>query len=284
MNRTMVKGCGIGCGVVALLFLVLVGGGAWFARQMGQEYKVVEKTEAELIEAHGGLIDWTPPPGLVPPADRVEAFAAVRAATGEWRARLDTDIARFVTERETGGGVGKLWRMMRSGSDLGLTYARFWTARNRALLDAGMGPAEYAWLYGLFYYARQGYDPAAGAGRLDVQRTGGFEVTIEAGEPDPGTAARRRAHDLLAPMVAAAAPDTAGVTAAELAAERAALASDPERVPWQDGLPIPVAAAFTPVAPRLDAAWSEAVNPLELMFDLEAWAQEQQEKQEEGGG
>lgn len=278
MNKTLMKGCGIGCGVVALLFLVLVGGGAWFARQMGQEYKVVQQTETALVEAQGGLDAWTPAPGLVPTPERVAAFVAVRERTGEWRAKLDTGITDFAAERARGGGVGGLWRSMRSGSDLGLMYAGFWSARNRILLEEGMGPAEYSWLYGLVYYGWLGLDAGAGAGPFDVQQGSGLRVKVTVGEQDPAREARLRAHDLLAPMLAGAEPgDPDAVTAAELAAEIERLAMDSARVPWQDGLPEVLAAAFAPQRAALEAAWSEPVNPLELMFNLEDWADEQEQ-------
>lgn len=281
MNRTVVKGCGIGCGVVALLFLLLAGGGAWFAREMGREYKVVQQTEQALVADLGGLADWSPPPGLVPAPERVAVFATVRARTGEWRAQLGTDIDRFSAQRERGGPVG-FWHAIRAGSDLGLTYARFWTERNRVLHAEGMGPAEYAWLYGLAYYAWLGHDPGAGASNLRFERGGGLQVEVQTDREDPAVRARARMHDLLAPALAAAvAGEGGGVTAAELAAERERLELDPRRVPWQDGLPEPLAAAFVPHRAVLESAWSEATNPLELMFDLERWTEEQEQEQEQ---
>lgn len=276
MNRTVIKGCGIGCGVVALLFLVLVGGGAWFAREMGREYKIVQQTEQALVAEQGGLADWTPPPGLLPAPDRVAVFASVRGRSGEWRGLLEADIARFAAQREQ-GGLGGFWNTIRAGSDLGLTYARFWAARNRILLDEGMGPAEYSWLYGLAYYAWLGRDPAAGASNLKFERGGGLKVEVAAGAHDPEHEARVRMHDLLAPVVGAAVPGPAGgLGADELAAEADRLDLDPTRVPWQDGLPGPLAEVFAPHREVLEAAWSAAANPLELMFNLEQWADEQE--------
>ncbi|MFO7608622.1 MAG: hypothetical protein R6X35_05405 [Candidatus Krumholzibacteriia bacterium] len=283
MNRTVLKGCGIGCGVVALLFLVLVGGGAWFAREMGREYKIVQETEDALVGAHGGLADWSPPAGLLPEPERVAVFADVRAGTGEWRRQLEADIARFAAERDRGGIAG-FWHTVRAGSDLGLTYARFWTARNRVLMDQGMGPAEYAWLYGQVYYAWLGHDPGAGADNLKFEpgQGGAVRVEFEAGRHDPVQDQRERMHDLLAPVVSLAEPGSGGgLGADELAAEAERLDLDPTRVPWQDGLPEALAAVFAPHREVLAAAWSEQANPLELMFDLQRWADEQEQAQKD---
>ena len=278
MNKTLMKGCGIGCGVIALLFLVLVGGGAWFARQMGQEYKVVETTETALLDAFAAEGGWIPAPGLVPAEDRLAVFVTVRGRTDEWRRKLDQGIGEFAAERARGGGVGGLWRSMRAGSDLGLMYAGFWSARNRILLEEGMGPAEYAWLYSLAYHAWLGHDPADGVGAFDVKRGKGLRVEVEVGKADPAQEARERMHDMLVPLLAGAAAGGEGaVTAAELLDEQLRLEVDPTRVPWQDDLPAAIAAAFAPHRAALEDTWSAAVNPLELMFDLEDWAERQDE-------
>ncbi len=268
MNKTLMKGCGIGCGVVALLILMLVGGGAWFAREMGREYKTVQESEKALFAAEGALDAWLPPAGVVPGADRLGVFLAVRADLAEWRAQLETDMDRFRQERERGGPLG-LWNSIRSGSDMGLTFARFWGARNRALVEQGMGPAEYAWLYGLAYYAYLGRDPGAGAQPFDMSGGTGVQVKVGDDREAPPEAARRRAHDLLAAVFDRAEGAADGVAAVELEDESRRLAADPHRVPWQDGLPAPLEAAFTPHAAALEAAWSETVNPLELMFQLD---------------
>jgi len=272
VNRNLKLGLGIGCGVVAVLFLLLLGGGVWFAREMGREYKTVQETEAALVAAHGDLETWTPPPGLVPAAERVAAFVGVREGLAEWRARLATAAGRFASAREEGGGVRGLWNQMRAGSDLGLDFAGFCTARNRLLLDAGMGPAEYAWLYGLVYYAWLGEDPGAGAGALQLQRGGGVRVTVDTGDhDDPVRQARLRMRALLEPLFARAEPGPPGtVGAGELASERVLLEDDPLRIPWQDGPPQAVADALTPHRAVLASAWLAAVNPVELLFDLGA--------------
>jgi hypothetical protein len=273
MNRNLKLGLGIGCGVVALLFLLLLGGGVWFARNMGREYKVVQASEEALIEAHGDFAAWTPPAGLVPAPERVAAFASVRTRLGEWGDLLATGARGFATARQEGRGVTGLWRQMRAGSDLGLLYAGFWSARNRILLEEDMGPGEYAWFYALVYYAWLGQDPGAGADSVEVLDGGGVRVTIDTGgEADAAARARRRLHALLVPALERAeAGGGAGVSAQALADERERLAVDPLRVPWQDGLPEVLAAAFAPHRGELAAAWREEVNPVELIFDVGNW-------------
>jgi hypothetical protein len=55
------------------------------------------------------------------------------------------------------------------------------------------------------------------------------------------------------------------------------MALDPLRVPWQDGLPEVLAAAFAPHRGDLAAAWDEAVNPGELLFDVGNWTAAQRD-------
>ena len=49
------------------------------------------------------------------------------------------------------------------------------------------------------------------------------------------------------------------------AAELATLTEDPERFPWQDGLPEHMAAALRPYRERLQATYSPQANVFELL-------------------
>jgi hypothetical protein len=53
--------------------------------------------------------------------------------------------------------------------------------------------------------------------------------------------------------------------AAALTAEIEAMERDPERWPWQDGLPADIARGFEPYRERLEASYDAPMNALELM-------------------
>ena len=54
---------------------------------------------------------------------------------------------------------------------------------------------------------------------------------------------------------------------AALEAEVAAMESDERRIPWQDGLPLPIAGSLAPFRAELDELFCTAMAPLELMIN-----------------
>lgn len=265
MNPKAAKGLRFGCAVLALCFVALAGGGAWLSRNMTRQFAAVDASEQELIAAHGLPGDWLPAAGLVPDDERVAAFLQVRRETAEWRAQLERSVAGWRLIQETPNPLFRTVRSLRAANGASTVLAGFWTARNEALLAAGMGPGEYAWLYHLVYHAWLGHDPADGAGPVDV----GFGRGAGAGRPasaEDVAEIGREARDRIEPMLVNA---SGGEEASEAwrREELARLAAAPERWPWQTDLPAAVAAAFASRETELAAAWCAATNPLELLFE-----------------
>ena len=264
MENKWTRGCGIGCIVLALVSVALVGSGLWYARQMKAEFKVVRASEEALIAAHGSLDDWRPA-ALVPDPEHVARFVDIRNGLDEWRLRLATHT-RYLAgiEAEETHRIKRFMRSIRAGGELATLYAGFWRARNEALIEAGMGAGEYVWLYHLAYYAWLGHDPAAGSDQ-DAWYGGDAERGAAGfGEDKP----RERMRQLVLPMLEGVpAPDDC--TRAWRDAELARLAADPARYPWQTDLPGAVATVFESRRPELEAAWEPLVNPVELLFELE---------------
>ena len=148
----------------------------------------------------------------------------------------------------------------------------FFRARNQALLDAGMGRGEYAWIYWLTYFAWLGHP--AGDSELDdiladrTSESGRVNVHIDGGmEPERLTwRVRRDITAMLRNLEEELAADPDGTELLEIVrAELAVLAEDPARVPWEDGLPQEFAAGLDPYRDRLEASYSRAANPFELV-------------------
>jgi len=108
------------------------------------------------VAATAPLSAFVAPPDNLPAPDRLEAFAGVREATGEWRTRLASEDRAFAADQ------GGWWGRAGGAQDLAQVMAGFWQSRNEALAAAAMGPGEYVWLYGLVYYGWLGHDPSAG--------------------------------------------------------------------------------------------------------------------------
>lgn len=283
LNPALKKGCGIGCGVMVFATLLVIGGGVWFVRGMGSDFKMVRRTEAELVAAAGDAAAFAPASDGLPTAEQLAAFVVVREATAEWRLLLETRIESFLEqEGRREGGLRHTVRMLQAGGDLAPAYAGFWSARNRALLEQGLGLGEYVHLYCLVYYGGLGHDPADGVvatGRIiRPTDTSGFQVQVgtpgerEAPRDEQALAdrARRQVRGLMLEQIEralATAPAEADTGA--LAAEAARLRGDPLRVPWREQAPAQLAERLGPLAAVLEANYLPLVNPVELIFEAQ---------------
>lgn len=289
-------GMGIGCGVLLLAMLLIFGGFVFMAKQMGQQYGAVKELEEQLVTAGGpstqlpdGYDGW-------PTAERMEVFLAVREGSAEWRHQVETSFAELLAANGAAEGLaqshglGHFLKMFKASRDLAPVFAGFWVSRNQALLDGGMGMAEYIYLYCLTSYAWLGYDPADGA-----TDAGGFLAGMGATGammPDPAAdgvsaaeeeAARRvqrqhwawtQTNRLMTPLIQQAARAAAGSADPQRAAwgqqlqnEARALQDNPQRLPFAEGVPAALAEQLAPYRTRLAAAYSATVNPIELIFE-----------------
>jgi len=282
IGRKVRVGLGIGCGVILILAMILLGGSIWFAKNMGREFKVVQETEEALIGALGPVDQYVAPVGGLPPAERVEVFLAVRKSGHEWRIRLTEAVAVFEDshrEKEK-GGLPQVVRMLRAGSELAPVYAGYWSQRNRMLLEQQMSLGEYIYIYCLAYYSVLGNAPQDGVGvSFSPFHVSDEEAASEAEDDDSQVrvarkAAGRRINDQVLKMLQSVAfapesdegPPTLGPE--EVAAEIERMTLDPGRSPWADGAPAAMTDAFAPFRGRLVATYAPAANPVECMYDL----------------
>ena len=231
----------------------------------------VDRLVAEL----GPVSAYTPPADGAIPADRMEAFLAVRDALVPLLDELERDLGLLADRPDDEGAwtwvvPGKV----QAGFGLLPKLAELARARADAQLAHGIGSGEYLFLYTTTSYAFLGRSPADGppyplfgeeAGRDDHEYDE-FEVReARAGQIITTT------RSWIVPMIDR---QTAAVRAAGLApddpwrsaleTELAALRSDPWRVPWEDGVPAPMASSFEPYLARLEGAYRELCNPLEV--------------------
>ncbi len=171
MNEKLKKGCGIGCGVTTILVFVIIGSIAFFVRDMSADYKAVEKSEKALVLAHGGLVDFVPPAGGLPSAERVQTFLAVRQLQAEWRLNVALAFEEFLVKKKKSdeGGFTHFLKLIRSTTEMAPSLAGFWSSRNAALMEHAMGPGEYSYIYCLAYFSYLSYDPGDGAQATDFR-------------------------------------------------------------------------------------------------------------------
>jgi hypothetical protein len=279
-----VLGCGIGCLVVAAIVVALGVGGFFVVKDtfkdVAQGIEKAEQAKRLLEERYGRIHDFRPrPDGRIPP-ERIEAFLRVRELMAPALDGLDGTL-RVLSDRtpdgedSRGGTMGKV----RAGMGLIPQLLGYFGARNQALLDGEMGLGEYHYMYAVVFYAWLGKSPADGPPfRLsgDEQRhdwSGDFGAEDESAVLEERLERTSRGlNRKLLPVLRnqlvvldqdGAAPN-GGLWRGILAAEIASMESDPERLPWADGVPEVIAISLEPFRASLEASYREMCNAVEM--------------------
>jgi len=239
------RGCAIGCGAVAVLVVLTVGVGSFV---MQRSFRDAIDTREELEQIHGPTDSFTPAADGTIPAERIEAFLHVRSSLQEACVELEESNARFEaldeldeegepTKREVGSA---LWGAMKTAFGMGPRMGEFFRTRNAALAEVDMGLGEYTYLY-----------------VVSVREDRSFSERVE-NDLRRMLRNQRTAIDTLdeGPVV-----DFRELLDRELAA----LQSDAERVPWQEGLPPQIETSLAPYRDELEALSCPDAFDLELM-------------------
>ncbi len=270
----VLTGCGIGCLLVVILGVGLGLMGYRWAREAVEAVEETERIQEELNARYGPIREFRPSASPGVPADRLEVFLAIREALSEHRDNL-TLAVEGIAPSGGEGGVVTGFRAARAGMSMAPGILEFSRARNQALLDHDMGLGEYTWIYWYTYTAWLGH-PADDSLLHEImiernQDDHGVEIRMDGGlEPERLTWRMRR--DITA-MLRNLIDDLDGQSEPSpirdaIAGEVAALEADPSRVPWQDGLPEGFDVGLELHRVSLEASYSRATNPFELIeFD-----------------
>jgi hypothetical protein len=267
-------GCGLGCGILALVGIGACVVGALYLKHTFRGIEKANQSHDALTAELGGVDAYVPPPDGVPPPDRLELFVAVREEVKGERARVDRAIAELPPPQltEDGAVVGKIRLGLEALGDLIDSMGTYLQARNLALLERSMSVGEYVYIYTLVYYSWLGHPP----GEAPEIRQEPDGVRIGAFDEESGIfneqAVRRRyrrymlgmVREQLASLEPQAEAGEGQTWPSKLEREIQRLESDPGRVLWQDGLPSAIEGALEPYRDRLEATYSAATNRIEL--------------------
>lgn len=279
-TKKWLLGCGIGCGVIIIILVILGVGGFFFVKNIVQGFKDTEAIMSTLTETYGRVKEYCPDPDGSIRADRIEAFLSVRDAFSLDREKIAESLEilsegkhRDDIEVKTPKNVMK---MIKLGFGVIPQIADFFKGRNQALLDVGMGMGEYYYIYIVSYYSWLGESPEGGP---DFQFVEEWEEEGEWDEEEVREARRyrmlRRIHRMVLPMLRnqyekLTEGDISGFTdqwREILAAEIEAMEADRFRLPWQDGLPEILKASLEPYRESLKASFNPMTNPLEIALE-----------------
>ena len=272
-GKKWLTGCAIGCVVLLVLLGLVTMASYMMLRGTLEGFQQAKESGEELTHTHGAIVAFTPPLPSALPADRLHLFISVRESLGEPQKALEGAFIQFPTaiERKKESKLRTILTVFRGLGDLLRPMGEYVDARNRALLDAGMGQGEYLFYYGLTYYSWLGHSPD------DIPRMEGGErdkpnFRIHGGKDAAfgrDQAWRRyrfsteaMLRNLHAAMTAAADPE-AETALQDLTAEIDRLAKDPDHLAWSGGLPPAWQAALEPERGRLAKTYNPTANIFE---------------------
>ena len=274
-------GCGIGCGAVALILILLGVGGFFFVRNIVQEFEESEELLSSLTEKYGRIREYCPDPDGIIRGERLEVFLSARQACDPARLELEKALSTLSEGFEKGENEAKarkgFFRMLGVGFGLIPQIADYFKARNQALVDAGMGVGEYYYIYVVAYYSWLGKDPEDGppfsmTNEEDFKDWDWDEEDLKEVRRDD---VLRKLNRMMLPVLRnqyAKLSEGELIESQEdwqeiLAAEVAAMEADRFRLLWQDGLPDVIKASLLPFRERLEASYSPMVNTLEIALE-----------------
>jgi hypothetical protein len=255
-SRGWLKGCAIGCGVLALvpiLGLLIV------SVRTCVPLRSASRAQARLEALFGPPESFVPPPDGVVPAARIQAFLVVRRSLAEVCQHAEAmqqqmqrveklDGADSPSGREVAGttkGLGEV------AAGIAPLIAELFEQRNHALLEAGMGLGEYSYIFALAY-------------REQLLGESIREVLFCADGPvAPEVLAALRAM-LSHQLEASTSEERNEGEHRSLEREIRAMEADPQRLPWQDGLPDAIEVSLAPHRALLDAAYCGSTAQMDM--------------------
>ena len=253
-------GCSVGCLGIALLS---IGGCVLFGYTVTQPFRNAVDTREQLVAEQGSQESYTPPPDGVVSDDRVQVFLRVRAAIQPTCAALKSFEDTIIAIEESGQAVeageeskSALFKdglkVARSALGIAGNLGDFFYARNKALLENQMNLGEYTYIY------LSAYNEVLRKHEADHRVPFSQEPTLS-----------RRVRQLLVEAFERqidAAREAGGheEVIALLGSEVSALDLERGRIPFADGLPPDLDAAFTPHRKALDALYCSSTRGFEL--------------------
>lgn len=290
-------GLKIGCGVILLFIVLVVSVGYILIKDAIVAFDEIKKSEKQLIEKYGKVETFCPEADGTIKAERMEVFQKVRESLVPIREELEESLTQLLTEvSQAENEDSSIWgvlKLIKDGSKVLPKAAKYFSTRNRKLLELGMGLGEYYYIYVMTYYAGLGISPDdgpdfsfLGAGNKNSSLYYAMQEMMKSKEEKkkeaeegmywetdaPGTVHRVRGI-IFAMMQCQLKQVTAGGPAVEdnpeswqslLAVEVEKMKKKHRRMPWQDGLPKVLEQSIQPYCERLKASYIKLMNPLEF--------------------
>jgi len=280
-TKKWLMGCGIGCGAVVLIGIILVVGGVVFVRNMVNSFEESEDILKELTEKYGKINEYCPSSSGAIAAERMEAFLKTREIIKPEIQELEHTIdilSKEYEEKQTEkkGSAGVL-KKIRTGIGLIPKIAEFLKKRNQALLDVEMGIGEYYYIYSLAYYCWLD-KPIIDGVPININKNNEFDFQhweYEESEEIRRDLSVRELHKIILPMLKNQYEKLMQNPDKEISENwRRALEKEIKdmeanryRLVWRDGMPEVIVNSLRPYKDRLEASYSSILNNIELLME-----------------
>ena len=273
-------GCGIGCGAVIIIVVLLILSGVIFVKNIVKGFEDSEAILDTLKERYGEVEEYCPEPDGAIRQARIEVFLKVRELMRPIRNELESAFNLFKEKNKSEDlekekpDVGVIDKI-RTGFGMVPQIAEFLKIRNQSLLDAGMGLGEYYYIYIYAYYLWLNKPMQDGFPFQIRGGNSGFNMQ-DSNNEDSQEIRRmiqiRRLQRLILPLLrnqyeklqARGAESRLEEWRGILEGEIKALESERYRMPWQDGLPAVIESSLKPFRQRLEEGYSRLLNSLEI--------------------
>jgi len=280
-TKKWLLGCGIGCGAVIIIGIILVVAGVFFVKNMVTSFEESEDVLRDLTEKYGEVHEYVPSPSGAIDSGRIEAFLRARDLIRPEIRELEQTFDILSDEREQKKGTKRespgVFKKIRTGIGMIPKIAEFLKKRNQALIEVEMGIGEYYYIYTIAYYCWLDKPVTEGV-PININQENEFDYQYwedEESQEIRRDLAVRRLNKMLHPMLKNQ-YDNIGETSDRevseewkeaLKKEIKAMEKDRYRIVWQDGLPEVIVSSLRPYADRLESSYSSLLNNLELLLE-----------------
>ena len=272
-------GCGIGCGVVLLIFIGLGTVGFLGIKGAIDRGENIEASFETLQAEYGRPGEFTPAlDGSIPPA-RMETFLDIRDDLAAARKEIG-DVLRTLDDREVDGQKPGNLAKIKAGLRLIPGLMEFISTRTEAMLEGGMGLGEYLYIYSLSYPVWLQKDLTDGPGFTlsdsgSDSGDGGIQINSDWSSDDSGDVEGQREEKIRRylnrvqlkmarnQLAALQARGDEGPALADLQAEIERMEAESGRLLWETGLPEAIRLSLEPYRERLEGQYDPMVNMLE---------------------
>jgi len=267
-TRKWLIGCGVGCGVIIIIAVILIVTGVFYVKNLVKGFEESSAIMDTLTERYGKITEYTPnPDGTIKP-ERIEAFLKVRKQLIPALEQI-SDSIYILSDGEWGGEEipeeerSSTFSKIKTGLNLIPEISDYYKSRNQALLEEEMGPGEYYYIYVITYYSWMGKPLMDGPDFQlgeDNERPRFRDWDDEESREIRRDQILRRMHRMILPMMKNQYIKVMEAPSGEidenwrvaLEAEIAALEEDRYRLPWEDGVPEVIADSLEPFRSRLE--------------------------------